>query len=126
MTENCIYIKDGHLPGNARPLRFAYMILNGLKLYESRSHNRLIHNKWIGIARGNVVLGRVIFDKPVKAYHGSAPYIHSYIEATEYDIKPGETKYFYKVLAVEKFDTPKPIIRHGNYGLYELDNREGF
>lgn len=121
MTENCIYIKDGTLPGGYK-INFAALILEGLKTYETRTHKALTR-KWVGVARNGFVIGRIKLGEPVKAGRGSNEYKESYINMTEYDIQPGETKYFYPVIAAVKFNKPKPIIRHGNYGLYELDNR---
>lgn len=124
MTENCIYIKDGfNKYGNYEKMDYIQLILNRDKPGETRNHNRLARG-WIGIGKGNFVYGRVKLGDPYLITTDSPEYKSAFIFGTKYDIKPGETKYYYPILETEDFRAnPKPIIRHGNYGLYELNNR---
>lgn len=122
MIENAIYINDGRA-ADGTMVNFADLILDGIKTGETRTHKALTR-QWVGLIRGGVVIGRIKLDDPIPITKDSPEYRTAYICGTDYDIKPGAIKYYYKVLAIMDFRTqPKPVIRHGNYGQYELNDR---
>lgn len=113
----CIYIKDGHHQ-NGNNIDFIDLILDGLKKYETRNHNRL-KKGWIGIAKNGMVYGKIYLGKPILQKADSKEYFDSYIDGTEYDILGNEEKYFYPIEGLIDFrDDPKPIVKNGNYGQY--------
>ena len=115
--ENTIYIKDGHYD-NGETINFIDAILDGQKKGETRTHKSMTRN-WVGLGKDGQVYGRARFGEPQVLEKGTQEYRDSMIEGTEYDLKDGETKYYYPVLETEDFrDNPKPITRNGNYGQY--------
>ena len=116
--ENAIYIKDGHKE-NGETVDFINEILDGRKKGETRTHKNLTRSQWVGLSKNGMVYGRVRFGDPIVLEKGTQEYADSLIEGTEYDIKDGETKYYYPILEMEDFrDNPRPITRNGNYGQY--------
>ena len=117
-----IYIKDGHTEDGGT-VDFINLILDGKKKGETRTHKNLTR-KWVGIAKDGYVYGRVRFGEPYPITNKSPEYEESFIEGTEYDLKDGETKYYYPILEVEDFrNEPKPIEKNGNYGTYSFSER---
>ena len=117
-----IYIKDGHTEDGGT-VDFVNLILDGKKKGETRTHKNLTR-KWVGIAKDGKVYGRVRFGEPYLIDKNSPEYKDSYIKGTEYDLKDGETKYYYPILETEDFrDNPKPIEKPGNYGTYSYSER---
>lgn len=117
-TESAIYIKDGHLP-SGESVDFIGAILDGVKKGETRRHKSLTR-KWVGIVKGDRVVGRVRFGEPVAIDEHSPQYRDAMIEGTEYDVRPGKAVYYYPVLEVMDFrDSPKPVVAHGHYAKYE-------
>ena len=122
--ENNIYIPDGHNKVTGETVDFANAILDGIKKGETRTHKSLTR-KWVGIAKDGKVIGRVRLGDPIVLRKGTQEYRDSLIEGTEYDIKDGETKYYYPVIEVMDLrDNPRPILRNGNYGQYQFKSNE--
>ena len=120
--ENTIYINDGHRHG--RKVDFVNAILDGVKKGETRSHKSL-QRGWVGIAKDGIVYGRVKLGDPIVLKKGTKEYRDSLIKDTEFDIKDGETKYYYPILEVMDLrDNPRPITRNGNYGQYQFKSNE--
>jgi hypothetical protein len=115
--ENNIYIKDGHTE-SGETVNFIDLILDGKKKGETRNHKSLTR-KWVGMAKDGMVYGRVRFGDPIEITNKSPEYQDAYIAGTEYDLKDGESKYYYPVLEIEDLrDNPRPVTRNGNYGQY--------
>ena len=120
-TELAIYIKDGK-KADGTTVDFISAILDGTKKGETRTHKNLTR-KWVGLAKDGKVYGRVRLGDPIPLKKGTQEYRDSLIAGTEYDIKPGEAKYYYPVLEVEDFrNNPVPILKNGNYGQYQRTN----
>jgi len=112
--ENLIYVKNDANTGRS----FIDLILDGKKKGETRTHKRLTR-KWVGISDGKKVYGRVRLGDPIEITNKSPEYKDAYIKGTEYDIKDGESKYYYPILEREDFrENPRDIQKHGNYGKY--------
>lgn len=135
--EAVVYVKDG-VRKDGSTVDFVDAILNDEKLIETRDHNRLKQG-WVGLSKGGkngVVVGRMLLGKPIEVSndpnhpkYDKGLYDAAMIEGTDYDIEPGKTKWFYPILKTEDFrDNPKPILRNGNYGVYQREtvaNRNG-
>ena len=123
---NAIYITDGRMKDTGETVDFINLILDGKKTGETRTHNTLSTNQWLGIAKDGFVYGRVKLGKPYKITKESPEYKTSFIEGVEsangkndYDIPDNGFKWYYPIEAVEDFrDNPQPILRNGNYGRY--------
>lgn len=122
--ENTIYIKDGHTK-DGKVVDFANAILDGVKKGETRTHKSLTR-KWVGIAKDGYVIGRVKLGEPVILRRGTQEYADSLIEGTEYDIKDGQTRYYYPVEEVMDFrHNPRPVLRNGSmYGQYQFEDNK--
>lgn len=122
--ENAIYIKDGHTK-DGKVVDFANAILDGVKKGETRTHKSLTR-KWVGIAKDGYVIGRVKLGDPIELRKGTQEYADSLIEGTEYDIKDGQTRYYYPVEEVMDFrNNPRPVLRNGSmYGQYQLEDNK--
>lgn len=117
VQESAIYINDGHR-ADGSTVDFAGAILDGKKKGETRGHNRLTR-KWVGIVHGGKVVGRVRLGMPRLLEKGTQDYKDSLIEGTEFDLKKGETKFYYPVEDFQDFrDNPREVIRYGNYAAY--------
>jgi hypothetical protein len=125
-NRNAIYIPDGKMKDSGEKVDFINLILDGKKLGETRTHNRLSSSQWLGLAKDGYVYGKVKFGKPYQITKDSPEYKASYIEnvesadgRTDYDIAEDGTKWYYPVEAIEDFrDNPQPILQNGNYGKY--------
>ena len=118
-----IYVPDGTRADGTK-VNFAEAILDGTKKGETRTHKNLTR-KWVGVARDGKVIGRVRLGDPKLIDNKSPEYKDALIEDTEYDLKDGETKYYYPVEEVQDLrDNPREITQNGNYGKYQYKSNE--
>ena len=116
--QNAIYVKDGHKE-NGESVDFINLMLDGIKKGETRTHKNLSRKQWLGLAKDGQVYGRVRFGEPFEITKDSPEYADAMIAGTEYDLKDGESKYYYPIVEMEDFrDNPKKIVRPGNYAQY--------
>lgn len=117
-----IYIPDGVMKKDGTAVSFIDLILDGEKLGETRGLNTHFPvGRWIGVAKNGQVVGRVKFG-PAKEITTSSPeYKAAKIAGTNYDIEPGQKKLYYPIVdKMDLRDSPRPVVRNGNYGSYQF------
>lgn len=104
--ETAVTIKDGVFtkgPHKGEAVKFADAILDDKKHGETRPKKTLPRNKWVGINRDGMIIGRVKFGDPIEITRESDEYDDAMIENTDYDIEEGQTKWYYPVIDKQDF-----------------------
>ncbi len=105
---------------NSKTIPYADLIIDGLKLYETRNNDTL--KPYIGRRMAIVktgagkahAIGTVEIGAPIvvtqEQFRQLEP-MHYVPEGSEFDIKPGGAKYLYPMIRPMRFDQPRPVGR---------------
>jgi predicted transcriptional regulator len=103
---------------NSKTIPYADLIIDGLKLYETRNKDTLrpYVGRRVAIVRTGTgkaqAIGTVAIGKPImvtQEQFRQLQTLHLVPEGSEFDIKPEGTKYLYPMLKPMRFAHPRPV-----------------
>ena len=105
------------------PIRYADLIVDGIKTLETREHDSLAPyvGKQVAIIRtgegkaqaiGTAIIGKPIYIPSLKAFRALQD-LHMVPAGSKFDIKPGGVKILYPLAGAMRWPKPRPVAQYG-------------